>query len=159
MQLLQNIRVKAKFLTLLVILTLTSLSTNSVAAQEGYQFSNPSFSGIGWSSHVLTLDQMTQKNQQRLDDKAEALAAEIERELENSNLNKFLRNIESRVYAQISKELVDAIFNGDGNDSGIIEILGNTIEYYNNGDTITLTITNPEGETTTIEVPVGDFGL
>jgi hypothetical protein len=63
---------------------------------------------------------MTQKNQQRLDDKAEALAAEIERELENSNLNKFLRNIESRVYAQISKELVDAIFNGDGNDSGII---------------------------------------
>jgi hypothetical protein len=102
---------------------------------------------------------MTQKNQQRLDDKAEALAAELERELENSNLNKFLRNIESRVYAQISKELVDAIFNGDGSDSGTIEILGNTIEYYNNGDTITLTITNPEGETTTIEVPVGDFGL
>lgn len=142
-----------------MILTLINLTPSRVAAQEGYQFSNPSFSGIGWSSHVLTLDQMTQKNQQRLDDKAEALAAEIERELENSNLNKFLRNIESRVYAQISKELVDAIFNGDGNDSGIIEILGNTIEYYNNGDTITLTITNPEGETTTIEVPVGDFGL
>lgn len=146
-------------LILLVTLTLINLTTNKASAQEGYQFSNPSFSGIGWSSHVLTLDQMTQKNQQRLDDKAEALAAEIERELENSNLNKFLRNIESRVYAQISKELVDSIFNGDGSETGKIEILGNTIEYYNNGSTITLIISNPDGETTTIEVPVGDFGL
>lgn len=102
---------------------------------------------------------MTQKNQQRLDDKAEALADKLARELENSNLNKFLRNVESRIYAQISKELVDALFGDDPSMTGSLTILGNTIEYYNDGVTITLVITSPEGESTTIEIPVGSFGL
>ena len=102
---------------------------------------------------------MTQKNQQRIDDKNEALADKLARELENSNLNKFLRNVESRIYAQISKELVDALFGDNPAMTGSLEILGNTIEYYNDGVTITLVITSPEGESTTIEIPVGSFGL
>ena len=52
------------------------------------------------------------------DEKAEAEAKRIERELENTTLNKFIKNLESRVYATLSKQMVDNMFAecGDGTE-------------------------------------------
>ena len=75
-----------------------------------HEFRNPSFNGQGYSSHVLSIEQLRYNREQEIRDAAEAEAARIERELENSTLNRFLRNVESRIYATISKQMVDNMF-------------------------------------------------
>jgi len=127
-------------------------------AQE-YQFSNPSFSGEEWSQHVLTLEQMKQGSARREQESLDSAARELIREEENSNLNRFLNNFESRVYAQMSKMLVDELFGEDPSDEGSFELGGNTIDYYNDGLNVSLTITDTDGNTTTISIPIGGLGF
>jgi hypothetical protein len=102
---------------------------------------------------------MTQKNEQAIDERERALAEQIERELSNSNLNKFLNNVEARIYAEMSKQLVDAIFGDNPSASGSIELGGNTIEYSNDGINVYLTITDENGNSTDITVPYGTLGI
>jgi hypothetical protein len=94
----------------------------------------------------------------------EALAAEIkayqedlEREANNTTLARFIRNLESRIYAQLSRQLVDNLFGETPSESGKIELEGNTVEYETDGDFITLTITDAEGNETIITLPIGSF--
>jgi hypothetical protein len=141
------------------LIALVLLTTTPAVAQEAYNFSNPSFSGQGFSQHILTLEQMTQKNEQAIDERERALAEQIERELKNSNLNKFLNNVEARIYAEMSKQLVDAIFGDNPSASGSIELGGNTIEYSNDGINVYLTITDENGNSTDITVPYGTLGI
>jgi len=141
-----------------LLITLLLITTPAIA-QEAYNFSNPSFSGQGFSQHILTLEQMTQKNEQAIDERERALAEQIQRELDNSNLNKFLNNVEARIYAEMSKQLVDAIFGDNPSESGVIELGGNTIEYRNDGVDVYLTITDQDGNTTEIVVPYGTLGI
>ncbi len=141
-----------------LLITLLLITTPAIA-QEAYNFSNPSFSGQGFSQHILTLEQMTQKNEQAIDERERALAEQIQRELDNSNLNKFLNNVEARIYAEMSKQLVDAIFGDDPSESGVIELGGNTIEYRNDCVDVYLTITDQDGNTTEIVVPYGTLGI
>ena len=105
------------------------------------------------------LEQITQQNQKAVDIREQDAADAIQRELDNSNLNKFLKNVESRIYAQISKQLVDAMFGDNPSASGSIDLGGNTVGYYNDGTNITLTITDADGNTTSLVVPVGNFGI
>ena len=132
---------------------------SSAFAQEAYQFSNPSFSGNGFSNHALAIEQTLQRNRASIKEDEEAAIREAERELENSNTQKFIRNVESRIYAQISKELVERIFGENPENEGSISIGDSTVSYVNNGDTVTLTIISFDGSTTTIEVPIGSFGI
>jgi hypothetical protein len=141
------------------LIAIVLLTTTPAVAQEAYNFSNPSFSGQGFSQHILTLEQMTQKNEQAIDERERALAEQIERELSNSNLNKFLNNVEARIYAEMSKQLVDAIFGDNPSASGSIELGGNTIEYSNDGINVYLTITDENGNSTDITVPYGTLGI
>lgn len=133
--------------------------TLSNAQVHPYQFSNPSFSGIGWSSHVITLEQLKQKaEKEKADDEASAIR-EAERESDSSNLARFINNFESRVYAQLSKALVDELFGDDPSATGTLDLAGNTINYTNSGTEVTLEIIGADGSTTTITVPIGAFGL
>jgi curli production assembly/transport component CsgF len=141
------------------LLLVLLLMTTPAIAQDAYSFSNPSFSGIGFSQHILTLEQMTQKNEQAIEERARAAAEALERALASSNLQKFLNNVEARIYAEISKQLVNAIFGDNGQDSGSITVGGNTIDYYNDGTNVYLTITDENGDTTEIVVPYGSFGI
>ncbi|NCW63913.1 MAG: hypothetical protein EBW04_07355 [Betaproteobacteria bacterium] len=74
-------------------------------------------------------------------------------------INKFLKNFESRVYAELSKQLSEKLFGENASDSGTISILGNTVTYETIGQEIHMTITKTDGSTTTLVVPVGDFGF
>ena len=67
--------------------------------------------GNGYSSHVLSVEQLQHNRKQDLKDKADAEARRLERELENTTLNKFVKNVESRIYATLSKQMVDAVIN------------------------------------------------
>lgn len=133
-----------------------------------HQFNNPSFSGNGYSAHVLSIEQLQFNRQADIDAAAKAEADRIERELENSTLNKFLRNIESRIYATISKQMVDNMFADCGGDTGIecsnsgtTEIEGATISWEKDPITggITLTVDGPDGYTQ-ISIPgPGEFNF
>jgi len=151
-----------KRLTTALILIAFS-STNVAASELVWGFKNPSFSGQGYSSHVLSVEQLQHNRKQDIKDKAEAEARRIERELENSTLNKFLKNVESRIYAQISKQMVDAMF-ADCTDTcantGTAEIEGNTITWVKADGMITLTILSEDGTVTEISIPAsGDFSF
>ena len=139
------------------------LSTPSIASELTYQFSNPSFSGQGYSTHVLSLEQLRYSREKNVKDDAKSAAAAAARAENNTTINKFIKNVESRIYANLSKQLVDNMFGtectGTCPTSGTAEVEGSTIYWVKDLTTeiITLTITTPDGSTTVMSVPVGDF--
>ena len=148
--------------TIAVIFFAASATTSN--ADLVHQFRNPSFNGQGFSNHVLSIEQLRYNREESHREAAEAEARRIERELENSTLNRFLRNVESRIYATISKQMVDAMF-ADCSDScastGTAEIEGSTITWTKDETTgaITLEVISDDG-TTTITIPgAGEFNF
>jgi len=148
---------------ILTILAILMISSNAYATEMTWGFKNPRFSGQGYSSHVLSTEQLQHNRKEDIKAKAEAEQRRIERELENSTLNKFLKNVESRIYAQISKQMVDAMF-ADCTDTcsntGSAEIEGSTITWVKADGYITLTIVGEDGTITEISIPAeGDFSF
>jgi hypothetical protein len=135
------------------------LSISSASASEMvYQFKNPQFSGEGFSSHILTLEnqETTRKNQIKADKKS-AIEAKLAA-ARNTNIAKFLNNLESRIYAQLSLQLSNAMFTEGGN-FGNVDFQGSNISWIKDSTTgmIALTIIDETGNRTEIEVPVGSF--
>lgn len=122
-----------------------------------YTFKSPSFNGIGYSSHVLTIEnqEVTRRAQVAKDiqtalDKAKADAT-------NTNIAKFMNNLESRIYAQISQNLATAMFANGGSNSGTMNFEGNTIFWTKDSSNIYLTVTDSTGNQTQVTVPLGSF--
>ena len=152
-----------KKLVLVVTILISTLEYNLLASELVHEFKNPSFSGNGYSQHVLSIDQLeTQRSEKVKDDEKSAKAA-AERAEKNKTINKFITNVESRIYANLSKQLVDNMFGtsctSDCATSGTAEVEGSTIYWVKDTSTeiITLTITDPAGTVSTLSVPVGDF--
>tara|TARA_R100001463_G_scaffold38852_1_gene83366 strand:+ start:3729 stop:4193 length:465 start_codon:yes stop_codon:yes gene_type:complete len=122
-----------------------------------HKFKNPSFSGVGTSSHYLTIENQEFNRKEAIREEIQAYAEDLEREAENTTLARFIRNLESRIYAQLSRQLVDSLFGETASDFGTLELEGNTIEYRVEDDKVTLIITDEEGNTTEITVPLGSF--
>ena len=133
------------------------LIQNLRADQIVHKFKNPSFSGIATSSHWLTIENQEFNRKMSIKEEIKALQEEIERDKENTTLARFLRNLESRIYAQLSRQLVENLFGETPSDSGTIELEGNTIEYTSDGQFITLRITDADGNVTEITLPIGSF--
>jgi hypothetical protein len=134
----------------------------SVSADEIiHKFKSPSFSGIGQSAHYLTIENQEKSRRDKIAQDIEDKIKQAEREAENTTLAKFLRNVESRIYAQIAKQLVENMFsNGTASDYGTFAIEGNTVTYErmvgeDGVDFIRLTIVSSDGTTTTLDIPIG----
>ena len=137
------------------------ITAPALAGDEVFKFKNPSFSVQGYSSHVLSIEQLQFTRKKDIEDKAGSDAARAKREAESTNLAKFLNNVESRIYAQLSKQLVDGMFDDTGANSGTAEIEGAIIYWVKDTttDTISITITEEDGTVTTITVPLTGFGF
>ena len=150
------------FMGLLLYVFSTPIST---ASEMVHEFKNPSFSGNGYSSHVLSIEQLQYNRDKQVKDDAKSAAAAAERKENNTTINKFIKNVESRIYANLSKQLVDNMFGesctGTCPTSGTAEVEGSTIYWVKDTSTeiITLTITDPNGNVTTMSVPLGDFNF
>ena len=144
---------------IVVIVVMGIFASESNADELVHSFKNPSFNGIGYSAHMLTIENQEKSRRDKKQAEREAALAAEERSEYNSTLNKFLRNFESRVYSQLSRELVNQLFGEEASESGEITLQGNIITYANDGDNITLTTTDQEGNVTSIEIPIGDFGI
>ena len=140
------------------------LTTSFAHASEiTWSYKSPAFHyGNGYSNHVLSVEQLQHNRVKDLEDEKASAAAKLERELENTTLNKFLKNVESRIYATLSKQMVDAMFatcSSSCATTGTAVIEGSTISWIKDSTTgeITLTIVGDDG-TTTITIPgAGEF--
>ena len=132
-------------------------SVGSIADEVVFKFKSPSFSGVNTSSHYLTIQNQEFNRKQALAAEIKALQDQIKRDKENTTLARFIRNLESRIYSQLSRQLVENLFGEVPSDSGTLTLEGNTIVYNVEDGIITLTITDSDGNTTTISLPVGNF--
>jgi len=154
----------------MLVVSVLLFTASTVSADMVWGFKSPAFHyGNGYSTHVLSVEQLQFNRRQDLKDAAAAEAARLERELENTTLNKFLKNVESRIYATLSKQMVDSMFAACTDTSGAscptsgsAEIEGSTIAWTKDKTTgsITLDIVAEDGTTTTITIPgAGEFNF
>ena len=147
---------------------LLGLFSFSLQADEiKFKFKNPSFSGQGTGAHYLTIENQEKSRKDKIKADIEAALKQAEREDQNSTINKFISNLESRIYSQISKGLVDSMFcdpatvvEFTGATEGSFSIEGNTVTYVvttnaDGLDVIVMTIVDPDGTITEIEIPIG----
>tara|TARA_B110000285_G_C14889879_1_gene498011 strand:+ start:222 stop:725 length:504 start_codon:yes stop_codon:yes gene_type:complete len=151
----------------IAVMILFFASQTLLADELKFKFKSPSFSGQGTGAHYLTIENQEKSRKDKIKEDIESALARAERDDDNSTINKFIRNLESRIYSQISKGLVDSMFCDPAvvvactnSDSGSFEIEGNTVTYIKttNADgleVIRMTIVDPDGTITTIEIPIG----
>ena len=176
----KNLRDKLELSTLIGIFLLSVLSLTPAANADElfHEFKNPSFSGIGASAHYLTVENQEKSRRDAIKDDIEAALKQAERDAENTTLAKFMRNLESRIYAQLSKQLVENLFRTCSAEAiaagtctettfGSFVLEGNTITYQkticdeaiwacNQGeDVIVMTIVAEDGTETQIVIPIG----
>ena len=140
-----------------------SLITTSISSELNHQFKNPAFSGQGYSSHVLSIEQLQHNREKENKEKKEAEIAAAKREEANKTINKFLTNVESRIYANLSKQLVDNMFSTEAGapTSGSATVEGSTLYWIKDtsANTITVQVTGADGTVTNLTVPIGGFGF
>ena len=120
-------------------------------------FKSPSFNGIGYSSHVLTIENQEFTRKVQLQKDIQAALDKAKADKTNTNIQKFLNNLESRIYAQISQNLATAMFANGGSTSGSLNFEGNTIFWTKDSSNVYLTVTDSVGNQTTVTVPLGQF--
>ena len=133
-----------------------------------HRFGSPSFNGINQSAHYLTIDEQERTRAEKIAEDIQDALEEAEREADNTVLAKFIRNLESRIYSTLAKDISESLFNysgiptADNPIAGEINLEGNILKWINDGTTITLIIEEWfDGvliSTTEIVIPVGSFG-
>jgi hypothetical protein len=140
------------------------------AAELQHSFNSPSFSGIGYSSHILTIHQLETQARDKNKNAADALKAKAESDALNTPQAKFQANLESRIYSQLAKQITDSLFGVDGvpvcsansaGNCGQMEVAGNNITWKVVGTNIVVRIENvlDPRQYTEITVPSGTFGF
>jgi len=122
-----------------------------------YGFKSPAFNGNGYSSHVLTIENQEHARRETLKKEIQAALDKAKNDKNNTNISKFLNNLESRIYAQISQNVATAMFADGGSTSGTLTFEGNIINWTKSSTEITLNVTDYLGSTTAINIPLGSF--
>jgi hypothetical protein len=139
------------------------LITISISSELNHNFKNPAFSGQGYSSHVLSIEQLQHNREKENKEKKEAEIAAAKREEANKTINKFVTNVESRIYANLSKQLVDNMFSTEAGaaTSGTASVEGSTLYWIKDtsANTISITVTGADGTVTNLTVPIGSFAF
>ena len=138
------------------------------ADQLVHKFGSPAFNGQNQSAHYLTIDEQERTRQEKIAEDIQDVLEEAEREADNTVLAKFIRNLESRIYSTLAKDISESLFNygntptKDNPIAGEINLEGNILKWINDGVTITLIIEEWfDGvliSTTEIVIPIGSFG-
>ncbi len=142
------------------------------SAELVQQFKNPAFSGIGWSSHVLTIESIEKSRRDAIESDRKAAVAKAEADLLNTPLNRFMSLFQSQVYAQLATQLSNNLFQNrcaaaDGGTipgcvnptTGTFVLDGNTVTWVKANDKVTLTVVDAKGTVTTVTVPIASFGF
>lgn len=144
--------------TTITTFALMLIAAGVSATELVHQFNSPAFNGIGYSSHVLTIEQLEATRRQKLKEEEASKLAKAELAAKQTNIAKFLVNVESRIYAQLSKQLADSLFSGGGT-TGSLDFQGTNISWVKSSSDVTLTILESNGNRTEITVPLASFAF
>ena len=156
---LERYRLTLTFIFIGLVLFCGIIVVNLQADTITHKFKNPSFSGINTSSHYLTIENQEFNRKMSIKEEIKAIQEQLERDKENTTLARFIRNLESRIYAQLSRQLVENLFGETPSTEGTLTLEGNTIQYSIEDGVITLIITDENGNVTEIQLPIGDFSF
>ena len=149
---------KIKEISIILAMIFVLALVGSLSADEMvHKFKNPAFSGQGTSSHYLTIENQETNRKQAIKDEIQALKDKIEREQSNTVEARFMRNLTSRIYAQLARQIEENLFGEVKSNYGSMILEGNTIEYEITDEIVTVTITDEDGNVTQISVPVNSF--
>tara|TARA_B100000424_G_C22898538_1_gene477928 strand:- start:257 stop:811 length:555 start_codon:yes stop_codon:yes gene_type:complete len=171
-------RVELSLLITIFVLSLIGLTPNVYGDELTHKFKSPSFSGVGTSAHYLTIENQEKSRRDAIQKDIESALLAAQREAENSTLAKFMRNLESRIYSQLSKQLVEQLFKQCDltvdptcvqATFGSFALEGNTITYQKTScdtssmtgcvagdEVIILTIVAEDGTETVVTIPIGN---
>ena len=135
----------------------------SVSADEiVHKFKSPSFSGIGQSSHYLTIENIEKTRKDAIKAADKAAKEKAETEAKNTAVAKFKANVEARFYTALAKQITDNVFGTDGlqQDSGTFTSPtgGETVVWSTPSGTgnVVVTVTESDGTVTTFTMPKED---
>lgn len=156
----------------LIAIISCGLWLNSAQAEIIFQFKNPSFNGVGWSNHVLTIETIEKSRRDSINNDKKAEQARIENEFQNTPLQRFYNLFTSQVYSQLASQLTNSLFkdnclDASGNkiancanpSSGTFSLDGNTVAWNKSTNEITLTVVDKKGTITELKVPIASFAL
>ena len=128
----------------MVAAMVTAVPGSLVAQDLSYKPINPTFGGNPFnSSHLLGI--ANAQNDYR--DPSSTTGS--------SQGDIFARQLQSRLLSAVSSQLVDAIFGENPQESGTFSLGGQTITFFRDLESVTITITDDAtGEVTTIVVPL-----
>jgi len=148
------------------------LASTSVNAELVQQFKDPTFSGNGWSTQVLTLQQMEKAQKDSIEAQATAQQAAIAAAAQNTPLAKFMSLFQSQVYAQLATQLSNNLFQNnckaaDGSavagcvspSTGTFTLDGNTVTWVKQTNQVQLTVVDVSGTKTVVSVPIASFAF
>jgi hypothetical protein len=138
-------------------LLLSLAVTASAQPLPDYTFKSPSFNGNGYSAHILTIENQEHNRREAIQKEIQAKLEKEANDAKNTNISKFMNNLESRIYAQISQNLATAMFADGGSNSGTLNFEGNIINWTKSSTEITLNVTDYVGSSTSITIPLGQF--
>ena len=156
------------------ILVSLSLCVSATVSQAELvqQFKNPAFSGVGFSSHVLTIDSIEKSRRDAIEADKKSAIAKAEAELLNTPLNRFMSLFQSQIYTQLATQLSNNLFTNkcaaaDGTaipgcvnpTTGNFNLDGNTVTWAKANDKVTLTVVDAKGTVTTVIVPIASFSF
>ena len=158
------------------LLVMLAIPICGYAAELQHSFSSPSFSGVGYSTHILTIKQLEDQGKQTNKNIADSLKAQAERDAATDPQAQFVANLQARIYSQLAKQLTDSLFGTAGTPActsatagavcgEIPDIAGNNITWKlgvgSDTGMIIITIQNltDAAQITTMKVPSGTFAF
>ena len=134
-----------KISSLILLLWSGSLMASPIV----FNFSSPSFSGIGQSSHYLTIENLEKSRKDAIIAKAEQEERRLENELKNTAIEIFRKNLETLFYSTLATQIIDNVFGtkvDQQNDGESIidgyKIVWTSTDEYGDDDGVGIIITN-----------------
>jgi len=148
------------------MLMLLAISPIAKSSELEYRFSSPAFNGNGYSSHVLTIEQLQTNRKKDVEDDIQAEEDKALRDLKATNSYKFRNNLESRIYATLSKNIADQLFGEDdlstvdGEWYSAETPFGDNVSWKREDNRIYITVSDSNGDLVSeFDVPIGDFAF
>ena len=146
---------------LLTVLSVVSICSSVGASELTFSFKSPSFSGVGTSSHYLTIENIEKTRKDAEAAKAKANAKALKDEINGTAVAKFKANLEARFYTALAKQITDNVFGADGlqQDSGTFTgTNGETVAWVTPAGTgnVVVTVTEADGTSTVFTMPKED---
>ena len=152
--------------------SIVCLATTMANAELVQYFRDPTFSGNGWTTQVLTLQQMQKAQEESVKARADAQAAALKAEAGNTPMARFMSLFQSQVYAQLATQLSNNLFqnNCKGSDgstiagcvppsTGTFSLDGNTVTWLKQSNNVQLTVVDAAGTRTVVSVPIASFAF